>query len=71
VVKLALRGTERRNKEIIVTVQELIKRLQELPPDAIALVRDQDGELARVDDVDFLYGHWTDGAQRVYIAGSY
>jgi hypothetical protein len=53
------------------TVQELIERLQELPPDAIALVRDQDGELARVDDVDFLYGHWTDGAQRVYIAGSY
>ena len=52
------------------TVQELIERLRELPPDAITLVRDQDGELARVDDVDFLYGHWSDGVQRAYISGT-
>lgn len=53
------------------TVQELITRLQELPPDAIALVRDQDGELTQVDDADVMYGGSSDGKLRVYITGNY
>jgi len=53
-----------------VTVRELIARLSELPPDAIALVIDQrDGE-ARVDDV-FLTRSVITGERRVYITGNY
>lgn len=53
------------------TVRELIERLRELPPDAIALVRDTEGELSRVDDADVMHGHRTDGTQRVYITGNF
>lgn len=49
------------------TVRELIERLRELPPDAIALARDVDGDLVEVDDVDLLYGD----VMRVYITGSF
>ena len=51
------------------TVEELIARLRELPRDAIVLVRNQDGELAQVDDADVM--HMVGVTERVYIAGSY
>jgi hypothetical protein len=57
------------------TVQELIKRLSELPPHATAMVRDIEGRLARVDDADVMapqYGDWMQGVrERVYITGNY
>lgn len=55
------------------TVRELIARLSELPPDAVALVRDQDGELREVDDADFAPGmhEWYGVKHAVYITGNY
>ena len=56
------------------TVQELIARLSELPPDAIAVVRDSEGQLARVDDADVIdsqYKHWAGVKTLVYITGNY
>lgn len=55
------------------TVQELIARLSELPLDALVLVRDQDGQLARVDDVDVMTVQPPGEVevQRVYITGNY
>jgi hypothetical protein len=50
------------------TVQELIKRLQELSPDAPALARNVDGELMKVDDADEVM---IDGVMSVYITGNY
>ncbi len=55
------------------TVQELITRLQELPPDAVALVRDVEGELREVDDADVVPS-WTTSwgdISTVYITGNY
>lgn len=49
------------------TVRELIERLRELPPDAIAMVRDVDGDLAEVNDADLLHGD----VMRVYITGNF
>lgn len=53
------------------TVKELIKRLSELPPDAIAMVRDSEGEILEVDDADLMMIHWAGVKERVYITGNY
>ena len=38
------------------TVEELVKKLAELPPEAVVLM-DSDGGLSRVSAVEFLDGH--------------
>jgi len=56
------------------TVAELIARLRELPPDAIVMVRDSDGDMSRVDDADLMemrFKDWAGVKQTVYITGNF
>ena len=54
------------------TVEELIARLREFPPDMTVEVRDVDGELVSVDDVDVMqvYLNGVPVERRVYVSGT-
>jgi hypothetical protein len=56
-----------------VQVSELVARLLELPQDLLVLVRDSEGQLARVDDADVItvQSPGEVEVQRVYITGNY